>query len=137
MEDAIDSPECSSPERDPRVWAHAVQRAREEWRALGRELPELEPDPGSPFSVDDAFRAEVERHYEGFSGFLERMSGGGHIVPSDAEGLLRYWEDNSGGRFGMDRADFVAICRTYIENGSMSIDDRLRLVDAGWHEMGD
>jgi hypothetical protein len=68
---------------------------------------------------------------------LERMSGDGHVMPTDAAGLRRYWQQYGFSRLGMPRADFVTICRTLIRNGLVTAADRDKLVAAGWRELRD
>ena len=65
------------------------------------------------------------------------MSGDGLVMPKDAAGLQQYWEEFGGGRFGMPRADFVAVCRTLIRNGQLVAPEQEKLVAAGWIELRD
>jgi hypothetical protein len=68
---------------------------------------------------------------------LDRFSGEGFLMPTDATGLQRFWERYGGGEFGMPRKTFVAGCRVMIRNGLVSPSDRDALIASGWHELSD
>lgn len=51
-------------------------------------------------------------------GLDARMSGDGVVLPTDADGLLAYWQANGESKarkHGMPRADFVSAVRTMID----------------------
>lgn len=73
---------------------------------------------------------------EQVSALISRMSGDGHVVPSNGPGLLRYWRaEQARGKFAMSRDDFVGMCRTMIDSGKLKDVDRRHLVRNGFPEL--
>jgi hypothetical protein len=65
-------------------------------------------------------------------GLRDRMCGDGAVLPTDADGLLSYWQRNGepSGKLAMSRADFVSNVRTLIDEGHTTEADRRKLAQA-------